>query len=208
MQKFHNTGFLHFNFQDRIMSAILFLQIILLFAVIYVMLTIVAFSIYNGISPMPSSRKALSSILHLIKETSPDGNIIDLGSGWGTLCFAVAKAFPKKEVHGYENSPAPYMFCLLIKVLLKRKNLHFTFRNFHEISLHEAGLVLCYLYSGAMTKLKLKLELELRPGTMVISNTFAMPIWKPKKVVELKDLYRTKIYLYTANKTDMHSVKP
>jgi hypothetical protein len=178
------------------MSAILYLQIIVLVTVIFVTLSIVAFSVFNGISPMPSSRKALAAVLQLIKETGSSGSIVDLGSGWGTLCFAVAYAFPDREVRGYENSPVPYMYCLLINVLLRRKNLRFSCRNFREAPLHENGLVLCFLYPGAMKNLKPKFEQELRHGAVVISNTFAVPLWKPQRVVELNDMYRTKIYLY------------
>jgi hypothetical protein len=189
------------------MSVILYLQIVLLVTVIWATLSIVAFSVSNGISPMPSSRKALAAVLQLIKENGPGGSIIDLGSGWGTLCFAVARAFPDKEVRGYENSPLPYVYCLFINLLLRRRNLRFFCRNFHTVPLHETGLVYCYLYSGAMVKLKLKFEQELRPGTVVVSNTFAVPKWKPQRVVELNDIYRTKIYLYVTGNAGMRSAE-
>ena len=47
-----------------------------------------------------------------------------------------------------------------------------------------------------MKRLKEKLEAELKPGTLVISNTFAIPGWAYEKMLEVDDLYRTKIYLY------------
>jgi hypothetical protein len=182
--------------QFEIVSATLFLQIALLVAVVCATVLIVAFSVFNGISPMPSSRKALAAVLELIKEADTGGSIVDLGSGWGTLCFAVAAAFPDREVCGYENSPVPYIYCLLINALVRRRNLRFVRRNFYAVPLHEAGLVLCYLYSGAMVRLKSKFENELRAGTVVVSNTFAVPLWKPRGVVELRDMYRSKTYLY------------
>ena len=37
---------------------------------------------------------------------------------------------------------------------------------------------------------------RLKPGTVVISNTFRMPGWEPEKVVQLNDLHRTSIYRY------------
>jgi hypothetical protein len=88
------------------------------------------------------------------------------------------------------------MYCLLINALVRPRNLRFVRRNFSAVPLHEAGLVLCYLYPEAMKKLKLKFENELRAGTVVVSNTFAVPLWKPQRVVELRDMYRSKIYLY------------
>jgi Putative methyltransferase len=162
----------------------------------------VAYSVFNGISPMPSSRKALAAVLQLIKETGSSNSIIDLGSGWGTLCFAVAHAFPDMMVLGYENSPIPFMYCTLLNRLMQYKNLRFFCRNFHSEPLHQAGLVHCYLYSEGMVKLRLKFERELHAGTVVISNTFAVPLWKPQRVIDLKDIYRTRIYLYVTGNTE------
>ena len=54
----------------------------------------------------------------------------------------------------------------------------------------------CYLYPGAMRQLKEKFIKELKPGTMIISNTFAIPGWIPQQVWEVNDLYKTKIYRY------------
>jgi hypothetical protein len=173
---------------------------VLLVMIICAALLIVVSSISNGISPMPSSRKAIAAVLQLIKETSHGGSIIDLGSGWGSACFAVSRVFPEQEVRGYENSLVPYLYCRLIALLYRRRNLRFFFRNFHAVALDDAGVVLCYLYPGAMTRLKPKFEQELRPGTIVVSNTFAVRQWRPQRVIELKDMYRTQIYLYVCSK--------
>lgn len=145
---------------------------------------------------MPSSRKAIAAVLQLLKETGHGGSIVDFGSGWGSACFAVSRAFPDQEVRGYENSPVPYLYCILANLLFRRRNLRFFYRNFHSVTLDDAGVVLCYLYPGAMATLKPKFEQELGPGTVVVSNTFAMRQWSPRRIVELKDIYRTQIYLY------------
>ncbi|MDP6573208.1 MAG: hypothetical protein QGI06_06820 [Rhodospirillales bacterium] len=68
--------------------------------------------------------------------------------------------------------------------------------DFHEARLHGAGLVVCYLHPGAMERLRPKLEAELTPGALVLSNTFAMPRWRPVAVAEAEDFYRSKVYLY------------
>ncbi len=57
-------------------------------------------------------------------------------------------------------------------------------------------MVVCYLYPGAMRKLKDKFEQELAPGTLVVSNTFSISGWKPINVIDTHDLYNTHIYLY------------
>jgi collagenase-like PrtC family protease len=47
-----------------------------------------------------------------------------------------------------------------------------------------------------MVRLGTKLRSELTPGTVVVSNTFALPGWVPEQISQLKDLYRTKIYRF------------
>ncbi len=89
-----------------------------------------------------------------------------------------------------------------VNLVLKRTNLHFYRRNAFGAKLSEAGIVLCYLFPGAMAKLKSKFEQQLPSGATVVSNTFAVPAWKPKQVVEIGDLYRTKVYLYTFGDAD------
>ena len=176
------------------MTAILiFLLIVFLFALIAG--SIVIYSLKNGISPMPSSRKAKKALLHSIpKETQ--GPVYDLGSGWGTLIFALAAHLPTCKVIGVENSPFPYAICLLKSFLKRRENLELRFLNFYQSDISDAAIVICYLCPGSMNKLKNKFEKELKTGTLIISSTFALPGWKPIQTIDIGDLYHSKIYIY------------
>ena len=64
------------------------------------------------------------------------------------------------------------------------------------MSITSASVVICYLYPGAMRRLKGKFEKELSKGAIVVSNTFAIPGWRPMRVIEADDLYRTPLYVY------------
>jgi hypothetical protein len=99
-------------------------------------------------------------------------------------------------VNAYEISPIPYIISKIISRWLFYSNLHFIREDFFSVPLEDASLVVCYLYSGAMTRLKTKFENELKPDTYVLSHTFAVPGWIPISVVKADDLYRTPIYLY------------
>lgn len=158
---------------------------------LFIVLSILFWTLRNGISPMPSSRKATQTILSLI----PPGNrtIYELGSGWGNLAYAIAKQYPDRRVIGYETSLVPYW---IARLLFRRGNLRFERKNFFSKNLRDAGLIVCYLYPGAMRQLKEKFQKELLPGTQILSNTFALPGWEPQHIVEVDDLYKTKIYRY------------
>lgn len=162
--------------------------------ILIVSASIIFWTIKNGISPMPTSLKAKKCLLEALPKLS--GIVYELGSGWGTLAFPIASRHPDVLVIGYETSPFPYFYSKILSLLKRLPNLKLIRKDFFKISLTDASVVVCYLYPGAMQKLKVKFSEELKPGTLIISNTFAIPGWRPEKVIVVKDLYRSRIYIY------------
>jgi len=170
---------------------ILFIPLILLIPLILV----VYWSMRNGISPTPSSRK---QILEIFRAIPPEfsGKIYDLGSGWGTLAIALSKHSSSCKIIGIENSIIPYIVSELLVWLLRIKHVEFHFANFLKYDFGDAGVIVCYLYPGGMQKLKPGLEAYLKSGTIVISNTFAIPGWTPVERFRASDLYHSPVYVY------------
>jgi 16S rRNA A1518/A1519 N6-dimethyltransferase RsmA/KsgA/DIM1 with predicted DNA glycosylase/AP lyase activity len=161
--------------------------------------SIILSTIKNGISPMPSHLKAKTAILNLIKSHVPQtiaGDILELGSGFLTLAIPIARMFPLINVIAFETSHVPYHLSQFRKHCSKCSNLSVLKQDFFKADFKNAGLVICYLYPRAMTKLKVKFDKELKPGTFILSNTFAIPGLEAVKTVTLNDIYNTKIYLY------------
>lgn len=171
--------------------------ILVLFPMVGMVILLVVWSIKNGISPMPTSTKAKPYLFELLP-SNLQGKIYELGSGWGTLLFPLARRFPHSEVVGFETSPLPFCFSSLWMLKERVSNVKVFRKDFFFEDLSKASLVVCYLYPGAMLKLKGKFEKELKPGALVVCNTFAVPGWIPERVIEVPDLYHTKIYLYKA----------
>lgn len=144
---------------------------------------------------MPTSVKVKAQLLKIPLTLNP-GTIYELGSGWGTLAFDISQKFPSHQVEAYETSPIPYLYSIFKHYFYSQPNLRFHRLNFFHDSLKDASLVICYLYPGAMQKLKVKFEDELPVGCFVISNTFAIPGWTPVRTFIVDDLYKTKLYLY------------
>ena len=162
---------------------------------ILVAISIVWGTLRAGISPMPSSRKAVEEMLALAPVNIP-GTVYELGSGWGLLGLRLAKRYPNTPVTGIELSWAPYLISRCVAYLAGRRNLRFVRGDFHTMTLHAPGLVICYLHPEGMATLAPQLAAQLPKGAIVISNTFRMPGWQPQRVSVLKDLYQTHIYRY------------
>lgn len=152
---------------------------------------------------MPSSGRAIRAILTLLPHDQR--NIFELGSGWGSLIFPIARRFPGSFISAFEISPFPFLFSKLLQTLFVTKNIQIQRKDFFKIDLNAADVIVCYLYPKAMLQLRDKFEAELKVGSVVISNCFAIPGWKPEKTVVLEDLWRTKIYFYRKLRPSMGS---
>ena len=122
-------------------------------------------------------------------------HIVELGSGWGHLAFAAREGYPDARITGYETSFFPWLWSRLCSGWMKHK-VDFERADFFEADLSDADVILTYLYTGAMQKIA-EGKVALPPGAILVSNTFRVPGWTPDDVVELDDLYRTRVYRYT-----------
>lgn len=170
-------------------------EIISLGLVLAVIALVFVFTLITGNPPTPTSPRVKAKLLSVLPDIPP-GVVYELGSGWGTLAFALAGAFPGHAVIGIERSPVPWLVSKCRQLAVRRANLAIERGDFLARPLHDAALVLCYLQPRAMERLRLKLEAELAPGALVLTHTFRLAGWRAREVHEATDIYRTPIYIY------------
>lgn len=122
--------------------------------------------------------------------------MVDLGSGWGTLVTALAKRYPDRQVIGYELSFVPWLFSSIRKTVSGLDNLKLYRSDFLNADLSAASVLTCYLFPGGMVSLEEKLERDNIRDVLIVSSTFALPSSEPVKVIRVKDMYSTPVYLY------------
>ena len=158
-------------------------------------LLLIIFTLTTGISPMPSSRQQRDAIVAAIPADTT-GAIAELGAGWGTLTFAIARRFPHCTVTAYELSPVPWLFLHLRRALTRTTNVTIRRQSFLRVSLADVDVMVSYLFRDGMRRIGDQLEREGKPGALLISHTFAVWAWKPTEVRTLPDFHRTPVYLY------------
>lgn len=142
---------------------------------------------------MPTSSRVQNAFLEALPNNF-NGQIYDLGSGWGTLALALGRKYPEATVIGMETSFVPYLVSRILTA--GRKNVDILQMDFFSLYLGEADMVVAYLYPKAMNKLGYKLDDELEPNCLVATHTFAVPGWEPFIERKADDIYKTPIYLY------------
>jgi hypothetical protein len=171
------------------------LAIVILILEVGVIVHLFVYTVFTGISPVPTTPSVKLRILEAAPE-KVEGTILDLGSGWGTLTFAFARKYPRSRVIGYELSPIPLFFCHVRQWFKPQPNLIFQREDYRNAPFDHAKLIVCYLFARGMRELKPKLEQELNVGCLIISNTFAVPGWGADQVYTAKDQYGTQVFVY------------
>ena len=172
-----------------------------LFVVLAAFALLLGYTIRTGISPVPTTPRVAAEIFAACPPESlipaeTGAAVYDLGSGWGQLALALARRFPDRSVVGYELSPLPWLVSRFLLRLRPRPNLVLRRVDFMAADLGDAALVVCYLYPGAMRRLREKFERELPAGALVVSNAFLVPGWRPLETRHAADQYETPVYLY------------
>lgn len=169
-------------------------------AVLAAVLSIVYVSWRNGISPMPASEPVRRAVISAIRRL-PGGNgglMVEAGSGWGTLALQIGRSTKGWRIIGIENSLIPMWISFLAAKWDHSRNVTFVRGDLYTYLYRDVDMVVCYLFPGAMQRLSGLFRDQLKPGTRVISVCFALPGWEPEQIVVCRDMYRTKVYLYTA----------
>ena len=149
-----------------------YLSLVVLSIVVALLLCTLIVQALTGVPPASSNATEAADIIALLKTADlREGAVIyELGSGWGSLVLALARAFPDAEIRGIEISPLPYAVSWLRTRRLA--NVKLMRRSFYDCDLTDAKAVTCYLMTRPMPKLAAWLDQQLVPGTPVVSLSF------------------------------------
>jgi SAM-dependent methyltransferase len=121
-------------------------------------------------------------------------SVLDLGSGTGSLLRPLARLRPDCRCEGVESAPAPY---LLSRLLARHQpNIALARGDFFKMPWGDYDLVYAFLSPVPMQAVWDKARAELRPGALLVSNSFPVGGVEPEQVIEVPDRRRTRLYCY------------
>ncbi|TPW19664.1 MAG: putative RNA methylase [Elusimicrobia bacterium] len=152
-------------------------------------------SMLTGAPSVPSSPAAVEAMCALA-DLGPGKTVYDLGSGAGRLLFAAA-ALGARAV-GLELDPFKVVESrLLAWASPDRERITVLWRDFRTADFAEADVVFVYLTAGKMAGLLDLLKGRLKPGALVVSNSFVFPGLKPERTDEANKIYTYRAPLQT-----------
>jgi SAM-dependent methyltransferase len=120
--------------------------------------------------------------------------ILDVGCGDGGLLRALARARPDCEFVGIEHAPLTWLWARLRGGGLT--NLHIRFGDFWKQPLAPYDLVYAFLSPAPMPELWSKAANEMRPGALLVSNSFPVTEQVAESTIEVTDSRKTQLYCY------------
>ncbi|HCC22264.1 hypothetical protein A2480_02820 [Candidatus Uhrbacteria bacterium RIFOXYC2_FULL_47_19] len=134
---------------------------------------------YAGLSAAPwvPTRKGERASLVAKLKLKDGQTVYDLGSGDGSLLFALIERFPNCRLIGLEISLLPFLISLIRRLTgwSRYKNVRLLFRDFYRTDLSKADLVFAYLMPGCYTRISEKFSKELKNDCIVVIEAWPIP---------------------------------
>ena len=107
---------------------------------------------------------------------------LDLGSGFGGMLASLARECPAGRYDGIESAPLPFLFSRM-RAALCGGGFRVRWGDLKDLDLGSYDVVYAYLSPAAMSDLWRKASREMRGGSLLISNGFAVPGVLPASTV-------------------------
>jgi len=130
------------------------------------------------------------------RERESNFTFMDLGSGIGGVLTHLAGARPDGRYFGVEAAPLPFWWSWLRIRLGGYRNCQVQWGSLWDCDLAQYDVVFAYLSPVPMDELWQKARREMRPGTVFISNTFAVADHPPQQTFTVDDLHHSTLYIW------------
>lgn len=165
------------------------------FFIFFLSLLLIYGKTYKTQVPLYLSSKSVNAALETVLPQQGQFSFVDLGSGCGGLLNNLASAHRNGIFYGIESAPLPFLISKL------RNMFHVTsckifWGDFWKYDFSKYDVIYAYLSPIPMESLWRKASKEMRPGSLLISNTFVIPGVTPYKSIQLNDFSHSTLYLW------------
>lgn len=164
------------------------------FLLAFVLLLLVYRGALSGQVPLYLSNKQTVAALAELLAERESPRFLDLGAGLGSTTVPLADLLPDGHFTGYENAPLTWLFGRLFSV--GRDNISWRWEDLWQAKLAEYDVVYAFLSPTPMPDLWAKVQAEMQPGSLFISNSFPVPGVTPQRIIEVDCQPPRPLYCY------------
>lgn len=143
-----------------------------------------------------SNRQTAQTLAGLLPEAKNGSPLrcADLGAGLGSMVRPLAEVRPDVQFTGVENAPLTWLGGRLLTAGLS--NCDWRWGSLWQTPLADYDLVYAFLSPVPMPDLWQKAITEMKPGSLLVSNSFPVPGIAPDSIVAVDDARQTQLYCY------------
>lgn len=172
---------------------------------VYVLLTLALLLVFWNVLrdrvPLYLSNDTTDAALLDIVQERGGRHFVDLGCGLGGTALYMARHLPQCRVTGVETAPFPFAVARIRAALSRCRNIEIRYCDLWSYALDDVDIAYAFLSPAPMDKLIDKATEEMKPGTLLISNSFAAKKHPCDEVLELSDGRHTRLLLWYIGKT-------
>ena len=167
----------------------------------FIGLVLVYWTSFRTQVPLYLSNRATAAAVARLLPQQPM-RLLDVGAGTGTLLRALAAARPDCRFEGIELAPATWAIGRLL--LRDLPNVDWRRGDLFVPDWSAYDLVYAFLSPVPMPAVWAKAAAEMRPGSTLVSNSFAVPGREPDAVIEVGDRRGTRLFVYRLGERTKH----
>ncbi len=162
----------------------------------FLVMLVVYWSTFRTQVPLYLSSEKVWQALAARLPSDREFTLADLGSGLGGVLTYLARTAPRGRYHGVESAPLPFLWSWLRIKAGGHRNCTVQWGSLWDCDLSRYDVVFAYLSPVPMEELWNKAKREMRPGSLFISNTFAVPEQPPQETIQVDDLHRSPLFVW------------
>ena len=165
------------------------------FLLAFILLLLVYRGAITGQVPLYLTNTATTRALAGLLADRPGIRFLDLGAGLGSTLLPLARQFPAGRFAGVENAPLTWTVGWLRT--RGQPNVAWHWGNLWEVDLGEFDVVYAFLSPAPMADLWEKARMEMKAGSLFVTNSFPVPEAVPDRVIEVAGTPPRTLYCHT-----------
>lgn len=161
--------------------------------ILFVLVWLIFSNAFKERVPLYLTNNTTREALKTLVKRKRNIRFLDLGCGLGGNVAFMSQQKSVIESHGVETAPVPY---IISKFITSFRGGRTFAMDIWKTELAYYDVVYAFLSPEPMPRLWEKVKDEMLPGSIFVSNSFAVPNIEPSEIWELSDERKTILYIY------------